>query len=264
MTVKELPASRYGYDFIPAQFIPKGKDEYWLRNTQQEELFSRKPNTWRRLKKDEIEVLEKNRNRHTNWNDFLVCDPFDPELIRDSCFYGLVRIGSLQNVLLKHHDFCLPAGIRNSTLISCDVGDNTAIQNCAYISHYIIGDNCMLSEVNEMQCTNHSKFGNGVIKDGESEEVRVWIDVMNEAGGRSILSFENMIAADAWLWASYRDDTAMTNKLAEITQKQYGGFRGSYGVVGSGSTIKSCAIIKDTLIGEFAYIKGTNKLKNIR
>jgi hypothetical protein len=55
----------------------------------------------------------------------------------------------------------------------------------------------------------------------------------------------------------------MTDKLAEITQKQYGGFRGSYGVVGSGSVIKSCSIIKDTAIGECAYIKGANKLKNL-
>jgi NDP-sugar pyrophosphorylase family protein len=238
-------------------------DEYWLRNTQQAERFFKKPGDWRKLDSGEIEVLIKNRNYCSNWKDVLVSDPFDPELIRDSYFYGLVRIGILQSVLLKHHDFCIPAGIRNSTLISCDIGDNTAIQNCAYISHYIIGDNCILSEVNEMQTTNHSKFGNGVIKDGESEEVRVWIDVMNEAGGRSILPFESMIAADAYLWAAYRDDTALMEKLAEITQKQYGGFRGNYGTVGNGTVIKSCAIIKDTAVGESAYIKGANKLKNV-
>jgi hypothetical protein len=117
--------------------------------------------------------------------------------------------------------------------------------------------------VDEMQATNHCKSGNGVVKDGEDEEVRVWIDVMNEAGGRSILPFEDMIAADAYLWAACRDDTALTDKLAEITQKQYKGFRGSYGVVGSGAVIKSCSIIKDTAVGACAYIQGANKLKNL-
>ncbi len=29
-----LPADRIGKDFIPAEFLPKGKDEYYLRNTQ--------------------------------------------------------------------------------------------------------------------------------------------------------------------------------------------------------------------------------------
>jgi hypothetical protein len=72
-----------------------------------------------------------------------------------------------------------------------------------------------------------------------------------------------MIAADAYLWAAYRDDTAMTDKLAEITQKQYGSLRGSYGTIGSGTTIKSCSIIKDTAVGNCAYIKGANKLKNL-
>jgi len=258
-----LPIDRLGYDFIPAKYLPRGADEYWLRNAQQAELFSKKPDSWRRLKSDEMEILEKNRNYCANWKDIFVADPFDPSLIRDSYFYGLVRIGSLQKIILKRHDFCIPAGIRNSTIISCDIGNDTAVQNCAFISHYIIGNNCILSELNELQTTNHSKFGNGALKDGEDEEVRVWIDVMNEAGGRSILPFEKMIAADAYLWAAYRDDTALTEKLTEITQKQYGGFRGSYGVIGSGSTVKSCSIIKDAMIGECAYIKGVNKLKNI-
>jgi len=263
MKRKALPVEKYGYDFIPAEYLPAGENEYWQRNAQQKKLFSREPDSWRSLTPGEIEILKSNRNNCANWNDFLVRDPFEPSLIRDSNFYGLVRIGSLQNAVLKHHDFCIPAGIRNSTIISCDIGDETAIQNCAYISHYIIGDSCILSEINEMQTTNHSKFGNGVVKDGEDEAVRVWIDVMNEAGGRSILPFVDIIAADAYLWASYRDDTALTEKLAQITQNQYGGVRGSYGVIGSGAVIKSCAIIKDTAAGECAYIKGANKLKNI-
>jgi hypothetical protein len=155
------------------------------------------------------------------------------------------------------------AGIRNSTIISCDIGSDTAIQDCGYISHYIIGDSCILSRIDEMQTTNHAKFGNGALKDGEEEDVRVWIDVMNEAGGRSILPFAEMLPADAFLWAAYRDDTALAEKLKAITQKEYGGERGSYGIVSSGSVIKSCRIIKDVFVGEGAYIKGANKIKNV-
>jgi NDP-sugar pyrophosphorylase family protein len=269
-----LPIERHGYDFIPAEYLPSGANEYWLRNVQQALLFSKKPDDWRKLKPKEIDILNKNRNYCSNWDNFFVCDPFDPSLIRDSNFYGLIRVGSMQSAVLKHHDFCIPVGIRNSTIISCDIGDDSAIQNCAFISHYIIGNNCILSEVNELQTTNHAKFGNGIIKDGEDEQVRIRIDVMNEAGGRSILPFDSMIAADAYLWAAYRDDITLVEKLEEITQEQYGmitcaangqtsAFRGSYGVIGTGAVIKSCKIIKDTIVGECAYIKGANKLKNI-
>ncbi|MDR2922263.1 MAG: DUF4954 family protein [Treponema sp.] len=257
-----LPPERYGYDFIPAGFLPPGTDEYWLRDKQYRSMRRAEP-AWRHITPYESAKLITNGNYCPNWNNFLVSEPFDPMLIRGSSFYGLVRLGSLRNVLLKHHDFCVPAGIRNSTIISCDIGNDTAIQGCIIISHYIIGDNCILSGIDEMQTTNHAKFGNGVIKDGENEDVRVWIDVMNEAGGRSVLPFESMISADAFLWAAYRDDTVLTDRLKEITQQQYGGSRGSYGTIGSGTVIKSCAIIKDTMVGECAYIKGANKLKNL-
>jgi hypothetical protein len=250
---------RYGFDFMGAEFIPPGKDEYWKRNEQHG------PNLppWRALGADEKEILEKNGNYCADWNFFLVSDPFDPRLIRNSNFYGLVRAGPLRGVLLRHHDFCVPAGIRNSTIISCDIGGDTAIRDCSYISHYIIGDSCILSRIDEMQATNHAKFGNGVIKDGESEDVRIRIDVMNEAGGRSILPFETMIPADAYLWAGFRDDPELAEKLKETTQKTWGGTRGAYGTIGKGAVIKSCAVIKDAAIGEYAYIKGAHKLKNI-
>jgi hypothetical protein len=254
-----LSSEKYGYNFIPPEFLPSGKDEYWQRNRQ----AGRPVSSWRRLRAGEIEALVKNDNYCSDWDNFLVIDPFEPALIRNSRFYGLIRLGTLVDVLLRHHDFCIPTGIRNSTIISCDIGNNVAIQDCTYISHYLIGDRVILSRIDEMQVTNHAKFGNGIIKDGEDEEVRIQIDVMNEAGGRSLLPFAGIIPADAFLWAAYRDDTALMDRLKEITQEEYGRPRGLYGTIGSGTVIKSCKIIKDTAVGEGAYIKGANKLKNL-
>jgi hypothetical protein len=254
-----LSSERYGYDFIPSAFLPPGKDEYWLRNRQAGQPES----SWRKLRAREIEDLVKNDNYCSNWDSFLVSDPFEPSLIRNSRFYGLIRLGILADVLLRHHDFCIPAGIRNSTIISCDIGNNAAIQDCSHLSHYLIGNRVILSRIDEMQTTNHAKFGNGIVKDGENEDVRIWIDVMNEAGGRSILPFADLIPADAYLWGAYRDDRALMDRLKEITQEEYGSPRGVYGVVGSDTVIKSCKIIKDVAVGEGAYIKGANKLKNL-
>jgi hypothetical protein len=262
--VDKLAADRYGYDFIPAEYLPPGKDEYWLRNEQAAVRAKGKAApSWRQLNPGEIEILVKNDNYCADWNALLVSDPFDPLLVRHSAFYGLIRLGALRKVLLRHHDFRVPAGIRNSTIISCDIGDDPAIQDCGYISHYIIGDRVILSRIDELQTTSHAKFGNGIISDGEDEEVRIWIDVMNEAGGRSILPFAGMLSADAFLWAAWRDDVLLAEQLKRITQNEYASKRGVYGTIGSGSVIKSSRIIKDAAIGEAAYIKGANKLKNI-
>lgn len=254
-----LPTEKFGYGFIPDAYLGADTDEYYLRNIQ----VNAPSHTWRKVTADEIETLIKNGNSCTNWYNVLVKDPFDPALIKNSLFAGLVRIGITKPQYLQFHDFTVPAGISNSRIISCDIGDNCAIHDCAYLAHYIIGNNVILSRIDEMASTNHAKFGNGVLKDGESEAVRIWIDPLNEAGGRSVLPFTDMICADAYLWTIYRDDSALLDRLKEITQAQTDSRRGFYGMVGDGSVIKSCEVIKDTMFGNSSYVKGANKLKNL-
>ena len=273
-----LPPEGYGYGFVGGELLPAGKDEYWLRDLQAAALGGPKR---RALRAAEIAALEQNGCRADRWDHVLAADPFDPSLVRNVSFHGLVRLGALRKIILRHHDFCAAAGIRDSVIVSCDIGDDAAIQDCPLISHYIIGPRCILSRIDEMVTTNHAKFGAGIVKDGEDEDLRIWIDVMNEAGGRSILPFPGMIPADAYLWAAWRDDRKLGEQLKEITQRTAfplgignppgpasggvpsPGRRGYYGVVGEGTVIKSCRIIKDMACGSRAYIKGANKLKNI-
>ena len=41
--------------------------------------------------------------------------------------------------MLTHHDLHVPAGLTNSRVISCDIGDNAAIHSVRYLSHVIVG-----------------------------------------------------------------------------------------------------------------------------
>ncbi|MHC5136708.1 MAG: DUF4954 family protein, partial [Planctomycetota bacterium] len=111
--------------------------------------------------------------------------------------------------------------------------------------------------------THYAKFGNGILKDGEDEEIRIWLDIMNETGSRQVLPFDGIIPADAYLWAKYRDDEALQHRLKEITQNNSDSRHGFYGTIGDQCVIKSCRIIKDVKVGSCAYIKGANKLKNL-
>lgn len=258
-TVSILRAGTIGKNFIPNEFIPDGKDEYHYRDIQT--LWSK--DRWRHLKSDEIEHLVKNNNSADDWDEILVTDQFDPSLVVNNSFSGLIRIGHLQNVVLEHHDLKLTAGITNSTIIACDIGDDVAIHNVGYLSHFIIGDRCIITKVDEMNTSNHAKFGNGIVKEGEKEDVRIWIDLMNEAGCRKVIPFDGMITADAYLWAKYRDDVSLQNKLKEITQNSFDSHRGYYGLIGNQSVIKNSRILKDVKIGSHCYIKGANKLKNL-
>lgn len=254
-----VPPENLGKNFVPQEYLPEGKDEYYQRNKQ----ATPPRNGWRNLKAHEIETLVKNDNTAGDWDEVLVTDEFDPNQIKNTSFYGLVRIGRLRNVIIQHHDLRLPAGITNSLVISCDIGDDVAIHNVHYLAHYIIGDRCMLFNIQEMHTTNHAKFGNGTVKQGEDESVRTWVSVMNEAGCRNILPFDGMITADAYLWAKYVDDKPLQDMLKKITQYSMDHRRGYYGTVGNRTVIKNSLILKDAKIGSHCYIKGANKLKNI-
>jgi hypothetical protein len=257
--IRVIDSREYGLHFIPSEFLPAGKDEFYIRNAQ----LGKGEGYYRHLRADEIEALVKNNNTCRRWDDLLVVDPFVPHLIHGCHFAGLVRIGRLEDVVLEHHDLQVPLGLTNSRLISCDVGDGCAIHNVSYLAHYIIGDGCIILNVDEMHVTNHAKFGNGIVKEGEDEDVRVLVDVMNETGARSVMPFEGMIAADAYIWAKFRDDNELQARLGEITQGSLDSRRGYYGTVGSHCVIKNDHIIKDVKFGECCYVKGANKLKNL-
>ena len=247
-----------GYNFIPKEFLKPGQDEYVFRNIQ-----NRSGITYRHLTAYEIEGLVRNNNTSDNWNNIFVSEYFNPSLVKNCKFYGLVRISKLEPYILNFSDLQVPVGLYNSTIISTDFGDNVCIDNVNYLSHCIIGNEVIINNVNELVTTNHAKFGNGIVKQGEDESVRIWLELCNENGGRSVIPFNDMLPGDAYLWSKYRDDTDLLNKFKEFTEEQYKNDLGYYGKIGARTVIKNCSIIKDVWIGEDAYIKGANKLKNL-
>lgn len=115
----------------------------------------------------------------------------------------------------------MPVGLYNSTIISCDIGNNVCMENANYLSHYIIEDDVMIANVNELATTNYAKFGNGILKQDEDEKHRIWIEVCNENGGRSIIPFNGMLAGDAYMWSKYKDDELLMEKFKAFTHKLY-------------------------------------------
>ena len=246
-------------NFIDDKYLHKWCDEYYFRNRQ----VQKPEGGWRHLRSDEVERLVKNSNTATNWDDIWVTDDFDTNMVKNNRFFGIVRIGRISNEILQYHDLRMPIGITDSSIVSCDIGNNVAIHDVHYLANYIIEDQCILFNIHELSTTDHSKFGNGIVKEGEPESVRIWLDVMNEAGSRRILPFDGMTTADAYLWAKYADDKRLQQRLFDITQQSIDNRRGYYGTIGQGCVIKNCWIIKDAKIGACTYIKGANKLKNI-
>ncbi len=240
-----------GFGFIPG-------DEYRFRN-----LVAGDDSAYRHLTKEEITVLTDNANTADDWSNILVKDEFDPSCIRRSTFFGKVRIGKVKACALRFHDLELTCGIYYSTIISSDIGDYCSVRGVSFMSHYIVHDRCILFHIRELQATNHSKFGNCIVKEGEDPSVLVKLSVMNENEGRSIGAFEDLLCADAMLWADNPADKELDKALWKLTSSSYSTERGWYGEVGEGCVIKDTGIIKDVMMGPATYVKGANKLKNL-
>ncbi|MFC3197087.1 DUF4954 family protein [Parapedobacter deserti] len=258
MTPRRMPLNGLGYGFIPREFAAEGPDEYAQRNRQQLTAYAYRP-----LHEAEIERLIRNGNYSPNWADVWVTDAFLPEQIQQSKFYGFVRIGDMAAEYLDYRDLNLPTGIYNSVVVSCDIGGHTAIHNVRYLAHFIIGDEVMLFNINEMETSSNAKFGNGILKDGDPESGLIQLELCNENGGRAVLPFDGMQASDVYLWTRNRHDSVLQERFRAITFDRFDSRRGYYSVVGHRTVIKNSHIIKDVKIGTDAYIKGVNKLKNV-
>lgn len=222
----------------------------------------------RHLTKDEIDVLKKNGNTNLDdsWKNFYVSNEenaFDPNLIHTSTFSGFIILGKIQKVELQYNDLHLICGIQNSRVSNVVIGDFCAVRDVHYLDNYILGNKVILFNVQEICCTNHAKFGNGILKEGEPESHRVWLGIANENDGRAVLPFEDMIPADAYLWSHYRDDQELLDRFKEMTELGNSKKLDTIGFVGNDSVIKNSNIIKDAKIGECAYIKGAFKIKNV-
>lgn len=222
----------------------------------------------RTLTNSEIEILIKNGNKsqYSDWSNIRVSNTencFNPELIHRCEFRGMIVIGKLRCAALKYHDLELDCGLYNSYIESCAIGDDVCIRNVSYLVNYVIGNRVILFNIEEMSCTTHSKFGNGILKQNEKEDVRIKIGVANENDERAVLPFEKMLPSDAFIWSRYRDDKKLMQRFLELTEYGNEKEKKTCGIVYDDAVIKNTVLIKDAKIGNYAYIKGAFKLKNI-
>ncbi len=225
-------------------------------------------NNKRNLTQEEISVLVKNRNssQFADWRNVLVSaeeGAFDPELISDCRFEGYVVLGKIRNATIKYHDLELFVGLEKCLIRNCVIGDFCAVKNVAYLENYHIGNNVILFNIQEVCCTEHSRFGNGIIFDKEDSSYRVWVGVANENDGRAVLPFESMIPSDAYIWTQNRADKELQNRFIELTDYGHSKARNTHGIIEDNVVIKNCSIIKDVKVCSEAYIKGAFKIKNV-
>ena len=207
---------------------------------------------YRPLTEAEIAALKDHANSADDWAQVWVKEDFVPKYILNTHFSGWVRLGLFEKT------FDLPGGISKHSglyytyLHNVEVGDNCCIEHVNnYIANYTIGEETFISNVDTILVQGETTFGNGVE-----------VSVLNETGGREVLSYDQLSAHEAYFMAMYRHRPEFIQRLRQLIMSYIDGLRSSHGTIGSYAHITDVGNITNVKIGDYAEIVGTRRLYN--
>jgi len=183
---------------------------------------------YRLLTSDEVAALSRLGNHATDWNRIHVAEGFCTDALVGNTLMGDLYIGAFSTASLTDGTLSLPEGISHSMLCNSTIGDHCAIHNVHMLCGYTIGDRCLLFNIDE------------ITAGGDDHP---WIEPMNENGGRRILPFNGMTIGDAYLWARFRGEGRLVERLEAITRQQL-----DYGYVGDCCVIKNSKCLRNVAI----------------
>lgn len=204
------------------------------------------------LTNDQIKTLKSQNCAAENWAGVTVSETFNTANVVNSTFLGKVQIGNVDGKVPGAHGLAKPCGIYNATISNCTIGNGTRIANIGvHLANYNIGNNVAIGNIGIMHTNPGATFGNGVE-----------VDVVNEAGGREVMIFEQLSAQMAYVMCLHRYRPEVVNKLKALVKDYAESKRSDRGTVGDGSIVYSINDIIDINIGSYAIVSGASSLFN--
>lgn len=207
---------------------------------------------YRKLNKEEIEILERQMCSASDWNLVEVTDGFSTDYVRYARFSGNVRLGSFRKVFQLAGGMVKHSGIYYATLHNVTVGDDCCIENVKnYIANYNIGDGAFIENVDIILVDGESSFGNGTK-----------VEVLNETGGCEVMIFDRLTAQSAYVMALFKHRPELMAKMTKMIEAYVDTVKSSVGHIGRDVTIADAGYIKNVRIGDCCKIEGASRLKN--
>lgn len=207
---------------------------------------------FRNLSNTEIEQLKQQMCTCDEWSNIFVKDDFDAETIFNSHFSGVIQIESQNKVIKLYGGIKRKAGIYNSTIHNCSIGENCFINYVKnHISNYNIGNNVIINNVQLIANDGISQFGN-------AQKVAV----LDESGGREIMMYDRLSAQLAYIMTLYRHRPELIHRLESMIEDYANKKSYKRGYIGQNSIITNTGAIKNTWIGDHVNIEGARLIEN--
>ena len=207
--------------------------------------------SYRKLTINEIIALQRQGCLSLNWDNIQVKDGFSTSSVINTQFEGKVKLGTFSGKVELEPGISKPAGIRNSYIENCEIGDNSYISNVRNLINYNIENNVAIENVGTIIVNGESTFGNGYE-----------IEVLNEGGGRDLPIFDKLSSQIAYLMVIYRHDKKLIETLTDIVNSYVESKKSTVGKIGEYAIVHNTTSLRNVEIGDYAVISGASTLEN--
>ena len=204
---------------------------------------------YRKLNQTEIQKMIDQGCRTDDWGSINVTDNFTPENIYMVHFQGDITLGRFDSQIEPAPGITRMAGIYNTRLKNCVIGDNVYISDVKSLNNYTIESNVLIENVDRLVVAGETSFGNGIE-----------VDALNEAGGREIPIFDQLTSQIAYFLSTYRHDQALIQNLKKIIENYVSTKKSNMGLINQGTMITDCGPITNLSVGEYARISGAQEM----
>ncbi len=151
--------------------------------------------------------------------------------------------------ILVSKDFCVDQllNVRFAGSVTIESGAKIAE---SYVANYVIGEGAIIDGVARLECRKETTFANGVE-----------VASINENGGRNILIYDELRAQTAYIWALYRDQKMMCERLHAMVEKYANDRRSTIGRVGRGAKVISSKLIREVDIRDGVVVEGASLIE---
>ncbi len=205
----------------------------------------------RKLTSDEISSLERQGCFCNDWKTIDVDTGFNSSSIRNVYFSGKIQLGKFQNEVTLAGGIKSVAGLSNCLIHNCNIGNNAYIANVKKLANYEIGNDVIIENVESIIVEGVSTFGNGA-----------QLDIVNEAGGRTLKIFDKLSANLAYFIVFYRHNKNFTQKLESLVDEYVENKKSSKGKICEGAAILNSGSLTNVEVGKFAIVSGVSNLKD--
>jgi len=188
----------------------------------------------RALTNEEISCLERQGCWAESWEMVTVADDFEPTYIRNTEFYGRVKLGHFQGEMTVDDGFKRHTGIRNATLRNVKIGDD-----------------CLIENVGRINTTDDASFGEGTV-----------ISTLNEVGEGNVMIFGGLNSQLASLMVKYSGDQEFSDSIRTLIKEDILRNSKPYSTIGARVRISDTTDVTNCHISDGCVIDGAQRLKD--